>query len=186
SNETTSESEQTTTERDDETMSQSDQSEGAADGKEADGESAMETGGFTFEIDPAIRALTEQRATTESGSVDGTVYDTVERYLAEIVGGREPWTGSEGLIERQFDVEADAAFEQLLAAGAESTGAQDIESFVLQRVCSSLEFDQTDRTISVESVEPLAELMDAAVKNEDCPHDTRDELVQAALETEVL
>ena len=186
SNGTTSESEQTTTERDDETMSQSEQPEGATDVEQADGEPTTGTGDFTFEIDPAIRALTEQRVTAESGSVDDVVYDAVEKYLAEIVRGREPWTDGEGLIERQFDVEADAAFEQLLTAGAESTGAPDIESFVLQRICSALEFDQTDRALSVESVEPLAGLMDAAVENDGCPHGTRNELMQAALEAEIL
>lgn len=186
SHDATTESEQTTTERDDETMSQNEQSEEMADTEQTDGEPTTETVDFTFEIDPAIRALTNQRAAAESTSVDSVVYDAVEKYLAEVVRGREPWTDRKGLIDRQFDVEADAAFERLLAAGAESAGAPDVESFVLQTVCSSLEFDQTDRTLSVGEVAPLVGLMDATVENDDCPYGTRDELVQAALEVEVL
>ncbi|AGB34028.1 metallo-beta-lactamase superfamily domain-containing protein [Natrinema pellirubrum DSM 15624] len=140
----------------------------------------------TVRIDPAIRTLAERRASTEGESTAAFVESAVKTYLTEVLRGNQPWSEWEGIIERKLTIDADPALEKLIATTAANDDASDAESFVVQTLCDAIGLDVDDRELPVSTLEEMDELIVATTENENCPHETKDEVVQAALVRQVL
>ncbi|MCU4744686.1 hypothetical protein [Natronoglomus mannanivorans] len=140
----------------------------------------------TVQIDPAIRALAEQQASDENESTVSFVESTVKTYLADTLRGQEPWIETSGVTDRQLTIDADPALEQLIAATATVNGEEDADSFVVKTLCEAIGLDVDERELPIGGLEEMNELVVATTENEACPHETRDEVVQAALERRLL
>ncbi|WP_317175789.1 MBL fold metallo-hydrolase [Halomontanus rarus] len=140
----------------------------------------------TVQIDPAIRALAEQQASDEEESTVSFVESTVKTYLADTLRGQEPWIETSGVTDRQLTIDADPALEQLIAATATVNGEEDADSFVVKTLCEAIGLDVDERELPIGGLEEMNELVVATTENEACPHETRNEVVQAALERRLL
>lgn len=169
---------------DDSTMSQSKTTE---ESEPEPIEQTSETGEpIHFEIDSGVRALTEHQAATSAKSLDAFVYEAVESYLTAALRGDEPWSEDTQLVARALTVDMDPALEQLIAGHIDAADASSIETFLLETLCEELEFDDEDRILTVHGIESLTSLTTAVTENDNCPYDSRDKVVQAALEAKLL
>jgi putative mRNA 3-end processing factor len=139
-----------------------------------------------FEIDSGVRALTEHRAATSTESLDKFVYAAVESYLTAALRGDEPWTEDPKLVDRDLSVDMDPALEQLIAGRIDAADTNSIETFILETLCEELEFDNEDQTFSLHGLESLTSLITAVTENDNCPYDSQDQVIQAALEAKLL
>ncbi|WP_265112043.1 MBL fold metallo-hydrolase [Halosolutus halophilus] len=178
--------ERTGSEAEDEETSDSDSTMSETTTEEATGTVTDEPVTETVRIDPAIRTLAEHRASSEGESTESFVESAVRTYLAEALRGNEPWSETAGVTERELTIDADPALEKLIATTAANDDTSDAESFVVRTLCDAIGLDVDDRELPVRALEEMDELIVATTENENCPHETTDEVVQAALERRVL
>jgi len=153
------------------------------DGADEDGLAGTEG---SISIDPAVKALVERSANERAESVETFVASAVGAYLADALRGRQPWTDAEGIVTRKLTVDADPALERLVAAEVENAGAADVDAFVARVLSEAIGLDEDARELPSGCLDGWTDLVGAVTENPDCPHETRDEVVQAALERRVL
>jgi len=176
--------EQTENRGEDENMSDSDSTMSETTAEVATGAVTDET--VTVQIDPVIRTLTEHQASNEGESTEAFVESAIRTYLAEALRGNEPWSETTRVTERKLTIDADPALEQLIATTAANNDESDAESFVVRTLCDAIGLDIDDRELPIGSLEEMDELIVATTENDSCPHEAKDEVVQAALERRVL
>lgn len=145
-----------------------------------------ETETVVVRIDPAIRALAERHAGSGNESIETFVASAVKTYLEEALRGHEPWTHTAGITERTLTIDADPALEQLIATAAATDEMADADSVARRTLYEAIGFDSDDRELAIDGLEELTELIVATTENETCPHETKAEVVQAALERRLL
>ncbi|ELY83748.1 metallo-beta-lactamase superfamily domain-containing protein [Natrinema pallidum DSM 3751] len=176
--------EQTENRGEDENTSDSDPTMSETTAEMATGAVTDET--VTVQIDPVIRTLTEYQASNEGESTEAFVKSAIRTYLAEALRGNEPWSETTRVTERKLTIDADPALEQLIATTAANNDESDAKSFVVRTLCDAIGLDIDDRELPIGALEEMDELIVATTENDSCPHEAKDEVVQAALERRVL
>ncbi|MDL0120295.1 hypothetical protein PNQ29_11250, partial [Halobacterium salinarum] len=139
---------------------------------------------LTVEVDPAVRKLAVQQANDESVSLAIFARQAVDAYLADVLRGESPWEDAES-TERSFAFEADPALAELLSRAVVEAEEDTAEEYVLDRIKDAIGLGN-DRTVDIAGSESLIKQIDAVVENPQSPHETTDEVVQAAVERVVL
>ena len=147
-----------------------------------------ENADLEIDIDPVIRALAQKQVRNADSTMSAFVADAVESYLAATLRGDEPWTdtGAKTSSERALHIDADPALERLLARTADQHEETDVSGFVLDTLCDALGIDLSERTIAVRELDSTNTLVTAVTENDDCPHDTRADVLRDSLRRAVL
>jgi len=142
----------------------------------------------TVDVDPVVRALAVRRVKADGSTMTRFVEEAVESYLSATLRGDTPW--NDATVETEpssaLHVDAEPALDSLLSALSEDAGADDVSSFLLETVCNVHEVDLDDRTVPVPNEDSMTTLVEALVENNNCPHETRADVVQAALQLTLL
>lgn len=139
-----------------------------------------------MDIDPVVRALAEHRADETETPLNAILTGAIETFLSGVLRGDEPQAESAPTMDDPpLTVNLDPAFDQLIEQTMPAD-SKDVTAFVTKTVCEAIGVDRDDRSVTIHSVDTLAPLIDAVVANEDYAVDTRDMVVQAALEQQLL
>lgn len=151
-----------------------------ADEREA--ASKTDTAEFTVPVDPAIRALAQQRAEATDMTLAAFVSDAVDAYIAAILRGNEPWNDVEQ-VEDTLSLETGPVLGQLLSNAAADHDS--VEAFAREHLRRAAGVDDSEKAVPVRDTGSMAELLDAIVANEALPAESRGGIVADALRREL-
>lgn len=139
----------------------------------------------TVEIDAAVYTLAQRQAEDNETSLSAFTRQAVDAYLTAMLRNDEPWTDAPA-ADQSIELETGPALGELLSIAAAERDAASVEAFAIAQLRDAVGLDSETQGLEVQNWESVSAYLDAVVENDSAPHDSRSEVVQAALEQTVL
>jgi len=139
----------------------------------------------TVEIDAAVYTLAQRQAEDDGLSLSAFTRQAVDAYLTAMLRNEEPWTDAPA-ADQSIELETGPALGELLSIAAAERDADSVESFAIAQLRDAVGLDSETQGLEVQNWGSVSAYLDAVVENDSAPHDSRSEVVQAALERTVL